>query len=253
MENFPSMNYYWYQNICLRWKEAKDIDQHFLLLKLTRLSNWFGGGALEILFTLNFLNFLKLEAGSSSWVLQVSFHPHFMGVQVDKLWELKHSSLAISYIHCSSDNWGFAAAVEFKKREGNSKRHMFKNIMKAFFCLFSKGTKFLKITVICIFCDLSKVSPRLPLPNFSHFKPTRLKMIESKINRQAVVTFSITKASKSLPNDGSLSISSFSPLKTSLKAPLLNTKHFLIFWSQRSYWSSSGFLYPEGQFDSGLT
>ena len=164
-----------------------------------------------------------------------------MGVQVDKLWELKHSSLAISYIHCSSDNWGFA---EFKKREDrNSKRHMFffsssKNILgwkHSFVSFQRKPRSFWKSLSFASFAICQK---SLPLPNFSHFKPTRLKMIESKINRQAVVTFSITKASKSLPNDGSLSISSFSPLKTSLKAPLLNTKHFLIFWSQTSYWSS---------------
>ena len=213
MENFPSMNYYWYQNICLRWKEAKDIDQHFLLLKLTRLSNWFGGGALEILFTLNFLNFLKLEAGSS-WVLQVSFHPHFMGVQVDKLWELKHSSLAISYIHCSSDNWGFA---EFKKREDrNSKRHMFffsssKNILgwkHSFVSFQRKPRSFWKSLSFASFAICQK---SLPLPNFSHFKPTRLKMIESKINRQAVVTLSITKARKSLPNAMEVSQSPVSP------------------------------------------
>ena len=35
-------------------------------------------------------------------LVQVSFHPHFMGVQVDKLWEHKHSSyISWAQINCS--------------------------------------------------------------------------------------------------------------------------------------------------------
>ena len=88
MENFPSMNYYWYQNICLRWKEAKDIDQHFLLLKLTRLSNWFGGGALE---------FCLLWISSISWSLRQGLLLEFYK------YHSTHISWVSRWINC--ENW----------------------------------------------------------------------------------------------------------------------------------------------------
>ena len=69
-------------------------------------------------------------------LVQVSFHPHFMGVQVDKLWEHKHSSyISWAQINCSKSNkkmWVFSWIILW-----NGTVHVLTN-------LFKKNTKMMK-------------------------------------------------------------------------------------------------------------
>ena len=69
-------------------------------------------------------------------LVQVSFHPHFMGVQVDKLWEHKHSSyISWAQINCSNSNkkmWVFSWIILW-----NGTVHVLTNFFK-------KNTKMMK-------------------------------------------------------------------------------------------------------------